>query len=48
MTAGKVPFSATNLWDLKLFLCMAEQYKDSKANVLSFAESLFAVPERGR
>lgn len=48
MRVGKVPFSATNLWDLKLFLRVAEQYKDSKASVLSFAESLFAVPEGGR
>lgn len=48
MRVGKVPFSAMNLWNVKVFLCVAEQCKFSKASVLSFAELLFAVPERGR
>lgn len=37
MRVGKVPFSSMNLWDLKLFLCVAEQCKASKASVLSLA-----------
>lgn len=48
MRVGKVPFSSMNLWDLKLFLCVAEQYKASNARVVSLAGVLSAVPETGR
>lgn len=48
MRVGKLPFSTANLWDLELFLSVAEQCKASKATVLSFAELLFAAPERSK